>query len=274
MRDNRLEASQYPTAAGAPVTDVYQGHAQEAAKQIVAVIEDVYSGLAEVSDRVVALYDRSRIGNGVLRSAQLAELRPLLFEQLGRRSHLVAGTGFIAAPDVLADVPRWLEWWELTAAGEHRFLDVDLDPDSVDFYDYTAAEWFEVPERTLERVIVGPYVDYGGTDAYMLTLTVPVTTPDTFLGVTGADVPAGCFEAAVLPMLRKIDVEAALLNANGRIIASNTPRKLQGSLLKESRRSISSGATDARERRDAMTHACPGLPWSLLTFPGRSPVSG
>lgn len=268
MRDNRLEASQYPTA-GAPVTDVYQGQVQEAANQIVAVIEDVYSGLAQLCDRVVTLHHSARAENAELRSSRLAELRPLLFEQLGRRSHLVAGTGFIAAPGVLADTARWLEWWELTAQGEHRFLDVDLDPDSVDFYDYTAAEWFEVPERTGERVIVGPYVDYGGTDAYMLTLTIPVTTPDAFLGVTGADVPAGRFEAAVLPVLRKINVEAALLNATGRIIASNTPRKLQGSLLKDYRHS-SSAMTDAWESRDATTHPCPGLPWTLLTFPGRS----
>lgn len=271
MGENQRDEPYSMQPRGAPVTDVRQAHVQEAANQISAVIERVFASLAEMRDSVLALHGKAQAAGAALRSDDLAQLRPLLFDHLDTQRPLIAGTGYICAPNVLADAPRWLEWWESTPGNDHRFLDVDLDPDSVDFYDYTAAEWFEVPQRTRERVIVGPYVDYGGTDAYMLTLTMPVIAPGAFLGVAGADVPAGGFEAAVLPVLRKVAAEAALLNSAGRIIASNTPRKVQGSLLKAPRRGRPS--PPAPEWDGVVTNPCPGLPWVVVTFPERPAVS-
>ncbi|MFI6478390.1 cache domain-containing protein [Nonomuraea sp. NPDC050663] len=212
----------------------------ELADRARSIIEEVFASLEEIRESVVACY-RSSAG---FCTADLAGVRPDIFRCLGRAPGTLAGAGMIVAPGVLADRPRWLEWWQ---APDPTFLDVDLDPDSLDFYDYTAAEWFAVPERTRHRHIVGPYVDFGGTDTYMLTLTTPVEDGPRFLGVVGADVRAARFEALLLAELTACPTEVALVNAEGRVVVANSPRHPAGSLLHE-----------AGER-------LPGLPWALVS---------
>lgn len=237
---------------------------RETAEQISAVVEGVFTGVEEVRELVLARHRHARAEGRHLRSADLATLRPALFERLRREDRLIRGTGMVTAPGALADARRWLEWWERSPSGAPRFLEVDLDPDSVDFYDYTAAEWFDVPRRTWHRSIIGPYVDYGGTDEYILTLTVPVASAESFLGVAGADVPAARFEDVVLPLLHGIEAETVLVNEAGRVVASNTARKITGSLLK----GFAAGNLRSERRTATVTEApaqrCAGLPWALV----------
>ncbi|GAA2457615.1 cache domain-containing protein [Actinomadura vinacea] len=160
----------------------------------------------------------------------LAELAPLRLEILGiLRGHapLVTGTGFVAAPDVLADAPLWLEWWESGDAPER--LVVDLDPASRGFYDYTERPWFTVPRRTRGPNVHGPYVDHHGTDQYTLTMSTPVLDGEEFLGITGADLYLRRVEKAVLPLLPR---GAILLNAQGRVVISRSARHVTGALLR------------------------------------------
>lgn len=238
----------------------------EAAGQISATVEDVFASLIEIRDLVISRYRASQAEGLPLTCADLETLRPALFESLRCRDHLVIGTGVVTTPNVLADRPRWLEWWQIFPGGDIRFLNVDLDPESVDFYDYTAADWFDTPRRTKERTIVGPYVDYGGTDNYILTLTVPIYSAKTFLGVAGADVPAGRFEELALSILRLTGTESALVNAEGRIIASNTPRRLCGSLLDPDLTELMASNTSIAPHGTVLQH-CAGLPWLLLISP-------
>ncbi|MFI6290575.1 cache domain-containing protein [Nonomuraea sp. NPDC050790] len=210
------------------------------ADRIHTIIEGVFSSLEEIRAAAVACYRPE------LSTADLVAIRPQIFGCLRRSPDVLAGAGLILAPGVLADRPRWLEWWQ---APDPTFLDVDLNPDSLDFYDYTAAEWFAVPERTRRRHVVGPYVDYGGTDTYMLTLTTPVEVERRFLGVVGADVRAARFEELLLGVLSACSAEVALVNAEGRVVAANSPRRPSGSLL-------------------AMTGGdpLPSLPWRLMSL--------
>ena len=102
----------------------------------------------------------------------------------------------VFAPGVLADAPRWLEWWRSAPrrrAGVPRR--VSLDPADPDFYDYERAEWFTTPRDTGERWIAGPFVDHSGTNEHILTLTLPVVRDGAFLGVAGADIAVGGIEA-------------------------------------------------------------------------------
>jgi hypothetical protein len=159
----------------------------------------------------------------------LGPLRERVHATLARRP-LLAGTGVVFAPGVLTDAPRWLEWWRAAPPGAPVFLDASLDPADPDFYDYEQAEWFTTPRDTGERWIAGPFLDHSGTNEHILTLTLPVVRDGAFLGVAGADIAVGRIEAIGGAALAALGSEAALVNHRGRVIATNTPRRLVGTL--------------------------------------------
>ncbi|WP_405730944.1 cache domain-containing protein [Streptomyces sp. NBC_01537] len=195
-------------------------------------LEDVFAAVAEVRDRTAALAAVRDRDPEDLGTADLAALRPLLHDRLRRHRGLVSGIGFIAEPGLLCDVPAWLEWWQTTRDGDLRPLLLDLDPNTSAYSDYTHWDWFAIPRETGERACAGPYVDYLCSDEYSLTLSVPVHFNGRFLGVAAADVYLRHFEAAVLPLLRRLPGPAALVNARGRVAASTDARHLAGALLK------------------------------------------
>jgi hypothetical protein len=156
-------------------------------------------------------------------------VREEVFDHLREHAPLVTGTGFVAAPGLLADAPLWLEWWQSGDGHDPERLVVDLDPAGRGFYDYTGRPWFTVPDRTRGPNLHGPYVDYFGTDQYILTMSTPVLHGDRFLGITGADLYLRTVEKTVLPLLPP---GAILLNAQGRVIVSRSARHLTGALLR------------------------------------------
>jgi hypothetical protein len=100
----------------------------------------------------------------------------VLFRHLQRHQDLIMGTGVVIAPGLLADAPMWLEWWRAGPGETPSALKLDLDPTSLGFYDYTQAEWYVAPSGGSSRAVVGPFVDFGGTNEYTLAVTVPVTS--------------------------------------------------------------------------------------------------
>jgi hypothetical protein len=139
--------------------------------------------------------------------------------------------------------------------GPPQPLRPNLDPASVWFYDYTEAEWFTAPRDTAQRSLVGPYVDIGGTNDYMLTLTMAARLGTEFLGVAGADIAIDSLELVVRQHTRRLGAHAILVNTEGRVIASSTGQAHPGALLSASRAPL-------LERHSAS--ACPGLPLTLL----------
>lgn len=113
--------------------------------------------------------------------------------------------------------------------------------------------------RTGGRIVVGPYVDYAGTDEYILTFACPVTSAHGFFGVAAADIRASDFEQSMLPLLDAAGPRTLLVNDSGRVIASNTAAAIVGSLV------------PARDRRGSQvppgsgSERCQGLPWSLVS---------
>lgn len=148
-------------------------------------------------------------------------------ELLGSPGQLAVGLGLVAAPGPGRDLR--LLWWQ-TDPGSGRLvaLHPDLRPASLGFYDYTTADWFDVPRRTGRRHVVGPYVDVHGTGQYLLTLTEPVTDGGRFLGVVGADVPVRRFESHVLRELGPVRSPLVLLDEEQRVVLSTSPRWLVG----------------------------------------------
>ena len=123
-------------------------------------------------------------------------------------------------------------WWADQGIGQ---LEVDLDPGSAEFYDYTTTEWYREPARTGRPCIAGPYVDYICTHEYTFTVSVPVVDQGRFVGVAGADILAGEVERMLLPglsLLGRASRPAVLVSGNGRVIASGTARILPGKVLR------------------------------------------
>lgn len=102
--------------------------------------------------------------------------------------------------------------------------------------------------------MVGPYVDYGGTDTYVLTFTAPAQVDGRFLGVVGADVRAARFEALLLGVLAACPTQVTLVNAEGRVVAANSPRLPAGALLPE---------YEAQAR--AVAARLPDPPWRIVS---------
>jgi hypothetical protein len=161
----------------------------------------------------------------------LAPLRPMVADLLADHRGLVAGAGVITAPDLLADARYWLAWWWTRPSGAPEALRVNLDPAAPDFFDYANADWYRTPERTAACYVAGPYVDYACTTEYATTVAVPVHAGRTFLGVAAADVLVSRLEQRVLPALRRLGPATALVNADGRVIASASARYAPGLLV-------------------------------------------
>jgi hypothetical protein len=185
--------------------------ASEVLGDVVDELDEVFAGLGDLGRAFGALTAEP------LRRADVETLRPEILALLAAHADLLTGAGVVTRPGLLADAPRWLEWW--WGPGP-ELLRVNLDPAAPDFYDYTTTEWFAATEPCM----AGPYVDYACTNEYAITLAVPVPG----FGVAAADVLVANLELRVLPALVALDRPAALTNAQGRIVASNAPALAPG----------------------------------------------
>jgi hypothetical protein len=80
------------------------------------------------------------------------------------------------------------------------------------------------PRDTGEPSAMGPYVDYGGVDDYLVTVSVPVTNNGVFVGIMAADIRVASLERAVAPWLAQADGACILLNSASRVLLSNSVR--------------------------------------------------
>lgn len=218
---------------------------------VVSVAEEVFAAVEVVRQETVDLHHAVGQRGEPIRGGDVSDLRHGIQAQLRRGAGLVIGLGLIVAPDLLADQPLRLEWWQREPGEEQpTALQVDLNRLSPGFYDYEAAEWFDLPRRTGRRHVVGPYVDVHGTGRYLLTFTAPVESDGQFLGVAGADVPVAWLETRLLRELGT-DREVVILNPDGRVVLSTSPRWLAGDLLEPE--------ADPR----LLCRPLPALPWRV-----------
>jgi len=174
----------------------------------------------------------------------------------------LTGAGVVVAPYVLKEDPYWLEWWQADPDNPPtgtRQLAVDLNPDSVAFRDYTTLTWFEEPQRTGQRTITGPYVDYVCTDSCTLTFTAPLADADRFLGVAGVDVLARWFEQhlfSVVDAVGCLDDESVVVNRAGRVVACPGGSWVTGDLI----RALGPERAQAPEWQVV---ECPGTPFVI-----------
>ncbi|MFI5612312.1 cache domain-containing protein [Amycolatopsis sp. NPDC051903] len=211
------------------VTDTRTLIGDEVVAQVSALVEEIFERLKPV----LAAAETLLAEPGGAGSETLHRIRPQVLEALGG---LVIGAGFVSAPHVLSDQEFGFEWWTTVGAADEdtpEQLFISLDPESPNFLDYTRQSWFTVPRDSGRRHINGPYVDYLCTDEYTLTFTLPVHRGGAFAGVVGADVYVREFERTVRRRLLSLGRRAALLNAQGRVIVSNSVRQATGSLVRD-----------------------------------------
>jgi hypothetical protein len=198
---------------------------------ILGLVDAVVGEAFGLADKIAATVTEVFASQDAVRRTDLAGVSAVVLPSLEDPSSRIQGAGFVAAVDALADSRWWLEWFMLRNGSAERLL-VDTDPRGENFYDYGSLPWYDVPRETGRRHVTGPYVDYLCTDDYTLTFTVPVTAGNTFVGVAGADVRVFTFEKAVLPSLKAANRTVAIVNAEGRVVLSNSARHVSGTLLR------------------------------------------
>lgn len=221
----------------------------------------VFSDLEEMQAAVLPAFG----GDRPPRSRDLA-IEDRVTGLLRRAGERLVGAGFVAAPGVLRDVQHWLEWW--TAAGPptrrrtHRLV-VQSDPAADDFRDYTTLPWFRVPQRTGERHVTGPYVDYLCTDEYTLTFTAPVEHTGRFVGVVGADVEVRWVEDRLSHELLATGLPTSVVSSSGRVLTSTVGSLTTGDLVRE----VPAWWDGAEEITGGRLLRCASLPLGLLVHP-------
>lgn len=164
--------------------------------------------------------------------SDLGAIRETLQTCLRRPDHPMDRMGVATAVNYLMDSPYWMEWWGYDSQGNLEYVGHSLNPQRDTFYDYSARSWFSTPATSGTTAVIGPFVDFGGLNSYSYTVTisVPIITAHGFAGVAGADILAGQFERFLLTGDQKRK-PVTLLNADLRVIASNTSLHLPGDLL-------------------------------------------
>lgn len=226
------------------------------AEYLHAALED----LSRVRAHMQALLDPvEREGHRPTRS-DLSDIQETLKACLRQPNHPMDRIGVATAVEYLADSPYWMEWWGYDSRGDLEYVGHSLNPQRDTFYDYSVRSWFSTPATSGTTAVIGPYVDFGGITSYSYTVTisVPVTTAHGLAGVAGADILVGQFERFLLTVGRDRQ-PVTLLNADLRVIASNTSRHLPGDLLQEN---DIAAWTRAEVAQDIFPH---GRSWQLVS---------
>lgn len=198
------------------------------AEKALAHIDGEVAKLFAALKPLAAGFARIAAISGPIVREDLLDVRGAIADVLGSNPGLVGGCGVVPAPNLLADAPYWMEWFWPVPDREPEALRVNLEPLAPDFFDYTTADWFVTPQRTRERHIAGPYVDYVCTNEYATTLALPVEVRGEFVGIVALDVTVTGWEPRILPALRSIGEPVTLTNATGRVIASTSARRSPG----------------------------------------------
>lgn len=223
---------------------------------ISSTVEHMFSSVQLIHDTTVALHRAARERGRRMDDSDVDAVRERVLSLLTRDGEIAVGMGWIMAPGLVTGPELRMEWWQQDSVRDvPAWLDVDLNPTSVDYYDYLSAEWFTVPRDTGQRHIVGPYVDVHGTGRYIVTFTEPVTDDDEFLGVAGVDVPVARFETHVLRQLGASPADIVVTNAERRVVMSSSPHWLTGALVEIGR----AGATEYPAALEGTV-----VPWHLL----------
>ncbi|MFM6967420.1 MAG: cache domain-containing protein [Microbacteriaceae bacterium] len=169
---------------------------------------------------------RSALADRDLRSVQSAA------DAFLERHPSPEAAGIIIRPGIVG-TDGDIEWWKRNEDGTSSRVLFTLTPQTAGFYDFETLEWFRNVVETGQPTLTGPYLDYAGMDQYILTMTVPFRLGGDIIGAAGCDIDLPALEAALMPILRRIDADAALVSQHGRVVLGNSGRFLVGNRVTE-----------------------------------------
>jgi hypothetical protein len=209
-------------------TDTEVVHAADA---LTAWISGVSAKTEELARNVASMLERGLAGKSKVDKAALVGLDEVAKEFLAKNAFAVGAGTFFAAESV-AEGGRAFEWWMRKNSGAMERLDADRTPGSNRYYDYEKLPFFSTAASTGEQTIWGPYVDYLGFEEYILTFAAPFSIHGNFAGVAGCDIRIKDLEPLLMPNLRAVPKDAALINASNRVILGNSGTYLVGERIK------------------------------------------
>ncbi|WP_125099457.1 cache domain-containing protein [Leucobacter chromiireducens] len=210
---------------------------QELSPELAAIAEEISAWFA---DRFTHLETLAAEMIAALRFDAQRQLE--LTESTRRRMKAVAvralaehpvldGCGFIFARAALGTENGHLEWWVREDEARFARYSFGVVPGGDRYYDYEHHEWFIRAFHHGVPALVGPYVDYLGVEAYVITLTVPAAQGDTRLGAVGTDIQVSDLEAELLPVLLRSSETLALVGRHGNVILGNSSRFMPGEFV-------------------------------------------
>lgn len=203
-----------------------------AADALTEWISGVANQAKKLSGNVASLIEQNLAGKSKADKAALVGLDELAREFLAKNSFAAGAGTFLAAESVEAG-GRAFEWWfRCRNSDAMERLDADRTPGSHRYYDYEKLPFFSTAASTGEQTLWGPYVDYLGFEEYVLTIAAPISVHGSFIGVAGCDIRIKDLEPLLMPNLRAVSRDAALINASNRVILGNSGTYLVGERIK------------------------------------------
>ncbi|MGY2747503.1 cache domain-containing protein [Arthrobacter sp. UYCu723] len=202
-----------------------------AASALSSWLSGVCTEVNKLSSDVSFLLERNLAGKSKADRAALKGLDEYPREFLTKNSY-AAGAGTFFAVDTIEEGVPALDWWARKEYGTIGKLDLDMTPGSNRYYDYEKLPFFSTAASTGKQSLWGPYVDFLGFEEYILTIAAPLSVHGRFTGVAACDIRIKDLEPLIMPTLRAIPGDAALVNASDRVILGNSGLYLVGERIK------------------------------------------
>jgi hypothetical protein len=202
-----------------------------AATALSSWLSGVCTEVNKLSSDVSFLLERNLPGTSAVDTAALDGLDEYPRGFLTKNT-FAAGAGTFFAVETLAEGVPALDWWARKEYGTIGRLDLDMTRGSSRYYDYEKLPFFSTAATTGNQSLWGPYVDFLGFEEYILTFAAPLFVQGRFAGVAACDIRIKDLEPLIMPTLRAIPGDAALVNASNRVILGNSGSYLVGERIK------------------------------------------
>lgn len=188
-----------------------------------AFYSDIETFGADLGERVE--FNEKKPGTVTQASSEALKARSVRFLN---EHPLPDGCGAVFSRTATGSAEGVLEWWVRESEDDVARISFGTNPTGDRFYDYEQLEWFETAFGAKKRAIAGPYIDYLGVEEYIVTCMTPLIVHGDVLGVVGCDIRMGDLERSLMPMLRRIPGDAAILNPHGNVLVGNSGRFVSG----------------------------------------------
>ena len=202
-----------------------------AATALSSWLSGVCTEVNKLSSDASSLLERNLPGKSRIDRAVLDGLDEYPREFLTNNTFAAGAGTFFAVETIKEGLPA-LDWWARKEYGTIGRLDLDMTPGSSRYYDYEKLPFFSTAAATGEQSMWGPYVDFLGFEEYILTFAAPLRVQGRFAGVAACDIRIKDLEPLIMPTLRAISGDAALVNASNRVILGNSGIYLVGERIK------------------------------------------